>query len=461
MLDPMPGPLHAPTAPRLREHLPLAVGAVALVTLAAFADRAVGTALPSVVRDFDAVSAFGVINAAPAASFLLMLSFAGSWADRRGPRGPLRVGVVVFALAQTLVALAPRVEVVVAGRVLSGVAEALLDVSLMVVVARVLPEALRPRMFSLLSAAWVLPSVFGPVVTGVVTEQVGWRWVFVVMALLVWPMWLLLRRSAGTKMVGPVAGTVAGTAQGGGSRALPSVVAAAALFGLTLAGEQLGRRPVGAAVAAAVCAVVLVAAAVRLLPPGTFRLARGLPALVASRGLVSASFGGVSAFLPLLLTLVHGFRPVTAGIGLTVTGLAWAFGSWVQGHDLPWPREQVLRAGSALLALGLAGTTLLAWPHVPVWIGLLGWTVAGVGIGVTASTSSVLVLGMSAPAEQGRNHGSVQVAMSSGLAVAFAVGGALVAVGAPTPGTSSFGPLLVGAAVVATLAALITGRVQR
>ncbi len=103
---------------------------------------------------------------------------------------------------------------------------------------------------------------------------------------------------------------------------------------------------------------------------------------------------------------------------------------------------------------------MLAWPSVPVWIGLLGWTVAGVGMGVTASTASVLMLGLSAPEEQGRNHGSLQVAMSSGLAVSFAVGGALVALGAPTPGTSSFGPLLVGAAVVAAMAALVTGRVR-
>ena len=37
-----------------------------MVTLAAFADRAVGTALPTVVRDFDSPASFGLANAAPA-----------------------------------------------------------------------------------------------------------------------------------------------------------------------------------------------------------------------------------------------------------------------------------------------------------------------------------------------------------------------------------------------------------
>src|SRR6476469_1151953 len=110
--------------PRLREHLALSVGTVAMVTLAAFADRAVGTALPTVVRDFDSLASFGLANAAPAASFLVALAVAGAWADRRGPLPVLRTGVAAFAAAQLLVGLAWAMPVVVAGRLVSGFAEA-------------------------------------------------------------------------------------------------------------------------------------------------------------------------------------------------------------------------------------------------------------------------------------------------------------------------------------------------
>jgi len=54
----------------------------------------------------------------------------------------------------------------------------LVIVALYVVVARVYPDRLRPRVFSAISAAWVLPAVVGPVLAGWVAQQLSWRWVF-------------------------------------------------------------------------------------------------------------------------------------------------------------------------------------------------------------------------------------------------------------------------------------------
>src|SRR5215212_8186702 len=175
------------------QHLPLVLGVIGLVTLGAFENRAVGTALPTMVREFDALGSFGLANAAPNASYLISLAIAGLWSDRRGPIPTLRAGAISFTLAQLLVGTATAMPMVIAGRLLSGLAEGLLDVSLMVLVARALPAVLRPRMFSLFAAMWILPSVLGPVLTGVVTEQFGWRWVFLGALVLLVPSWLLLR----------------------------------------------------------------------------------------------------------------------------------------------------------------------------------------------------------------------------------------------------------------------------
>src|SRR5690349_7405529 len=238
-------PTRAPTAapPRLREHLALSVGTVAMVTLTAFADRAVGTALPSIVRDLDALASFGLANAAPAASFLVTLAFAGAWADRRGPLPVLRTGVVAFGLAQLLVGLAPTITVAVVGRLLSGIGEALVDVSLIVLVAR------------------ALPSVLGPVVTGLVTEQLGWRWVFLGVLVLVPPTWLLLRPAldgAPPVSSGGAAGAGAGWA----------VAAGVSVLALTLAGEELTAHPGPAWLVLAGAAALLALAVARLLPAG-------------------------------------------------------------------------------------------------------------------------------------------------------------------------------------------------
>lgn len=439
-------------APRLRDHLALSVGAVAMITLTAFADRAVGTALPTVVRDFDALASFGLANAAPAASFLVVLAVAGGWADRRGPLPVLRSGVAAFAVSQLLVALAWSMPVVVVGRLVSGAGEAMVDVSLIVLVARVLPPLLRPRMFSLVSAAWVLPSVVGPVVTGVVTEQLGWRWVFLGVLVLVGPTWLLLRPAVGSA---PLVDTAAVAARVGLGWAL---LAGTAVLSLTLAGEHLSSGSAPARIVLAVSAVLLFVSVVRLLPVGTVRGARGLPAVVAVRGLVGVAFGGVGAFLPLLLTLLHGFRPSAAGISLTVTGVTWAVGSWLQGHFSGPTRAQLLRGGLACLAVGLGVATLLAVPSLPPWWGLAGWALAGVGMGISSSTLAVMVLDLSRDDEQGRNNGAAQTAAAGAMAVGLAFGGALVAGAAPSPGPVTFGVLMGGGTLAAAVGLALTGR---
>src|SRR3954467_6922222 len=116
-------PAGSVTRPRLftGQHLPLVLGVIGLVTLGAFENRAVGTSLPTMVREFDALGSFGLANAAPNASFVFALAFAGLWSDRHGPLRTLRMGAITFGLAQLLVGFAVGMPMVVAGRVLSGV----------------------------------------------------------------------------------------------------------------------------------------------------------------------------------------------------------------------------------------------------------------------------------------------------------------------------------------------------
>ena len=452
-------PTRPPASLFSRPHLPLAVSAVALVTLGAFENRAVGTALPTLVRDFDALSSFGLASAAPIAAFVVSLALAGLWADRSGPVPPLRAGIVTFAVAQVLVGTAGGMPQVIAGRLLSGLAEGLIDVGIMVLIARSLPETLRPRMFSLFAASWILPSVVGPFLTGIVTEGAGWRWVFLGALAVLVPVWLVLR---------PVLRTVASTAstassagpsrEGAPSSVLPwAVLAAAAVFGLSVAGEHLATDPVPAVAVVLAGATGAVIAATRLLPRGTFRVRRGLPAVVAQRAFTAAAFAGVGAWLPLLLTLVHHFSATTAGVSLSITGVMWALGSWLQARDHGHPPATVLRAGLTAMTAGLAVTALLAWPAVPPAAGLAGWALAGVGMGLASPVLSVLTLAASDASNQGRNVGAAQLAGSLSTAAALAVSGAAVALASPRPAT--FAGIVVAGGVTALAGLLTAGRV--
>ena len=442
-------------------HLPLVLGVIALVTLGAFENRAVGTALPTMVREFDALGSFGLANAAPNASYLVSLAIAGLWADRRGPIPALRAGAVSFLGAQLLVGTAQAMPMVVAGRLLSGLAEGLLDVALMVLVARALPAVLRPRMFSLFAAMWILPSVLGPFVTGLVTEHFGWRWVFLGAVALLIPSWLLLqpamRMSAKTEA--PERTEKQAAELEAWRAALPWAFAASvALFALTLAGDQLEAHTVAAGLAIPVSLAVLGLAAVRVMPGGTFVARRGFPAVVAVRGLGGAAFAGTGAYLPLLLTLRHDFSPSKAGITLSITGVSWAFGSWLQGRDHGLQRASVLRIGLTLMTAGLAVTSLLAW--TTGWFGLIGWMVAGIGMGLSSSSLSVLTLDLSDAGNSGRNTSAAQMAGTMSIATALAVSSTLLALEADDPGPWVFGTIITASAALAFVALLTSHRVR-
>jgi len=178
-----------------RANLPVVVGVVALVTLAAFENRAVSTILPTIVRELDGWALFGASTGATLVTFTIAMAWSGGWTDRVGPRPVLLWGMAAFVMAQVVSGLAPTMSVFVVGRAASGAAEALIDTALMVLVAQALPEALRAKIFASFAAAWILPSLLGPSLAGAIDALWGWRLVFVA-PLLVVPVALVLLRPA-------------------------------------------------------------------------------------------------------------------------------------------------------------------------------------------------------------------------------------------------------------------------
>ncbi len=450
--------------PRLlsRAHLPVAGAAVGLVTLSAFENRAVGTVLPTVAHDLGGLALFGAANAAPLVAFVVSIAVAGTWADHRGPIRPLGAGLATFALAQACAGLAPSMAVFVGARLVSGVAEGLVDIGLNVLVARALPAALRPKVFATFAAAWVLPSVLGPGVAGGIAEHAGWRWVFLLAVALLVPCVALLTPTVLAVRRTPVPGTPWSDAERRRVRwaALAALALAAVTAGGVGGGSAGGLRPAGPLLLAAGL-VVLAAAARAMLPPGSLRARPGIPALVAFRALLAVSFGTMSAHLPLMLTELRGLGPQLAGVSLSIAGVFWSVGSWLQSPDAVQrrvPPEVRLRVGFGLIALGAAGPALLALDEVPLAAGLAGWAVCGVGIGMSSPTVSTQVLALAPRDGQGRAVSATGLANSMGSTVGLTVAGAAVAAAAPDLGPGLFVGIILGSAALAVLGALLAPR---
>ncbi|MFC4149223.1 MFS transporter [Micromonospora mangrovi] len=436
-------------APRLRA---MTVGSVALVSLLAFEALAVGTAMPTVARHLDGLSLYALAFGGPFASGVVAMVVSGIWCDARGPRAPMWHGVAWFVLGLLVAGSAPTMGLLVVGRVVQGFGSGLLSVALYVVVGQAYPEALRRRIFAAFAAAWVVPSLVGPALAGLIVEHLGWRWVFLAVPVVAVPAVLLVQ--PGLRALG----TAVPARPPGGARARIgwAVGAGASAALLHYGGQQRGATAV---VAVAVALAGLLACAPRLLPVGFLRARRGLPTVVGLRGLASAAFAGAEVVIPLMLSRERGFSPTAAGLVLTVGAVSWSVGSWVQGRLTP-PRSAATlpRVGLACIAAGTATVALAVLPSVPVPLAVLGWATAGLGMGLLYPSLSVLTLALSAPEEQGRNSSSLQLGDSLFAATVLALTGAVLAAGA-APGPGSYAATLAVAAGCGVLGVLLAGRV--
>ena len=109
---------------------------------------------------------------------LLGVVLAGGALDRMPLHRPFAAGLVLFGAGLLIGGLAPSMLILVLARFIQGLGGGAVGPTAYVAIGRVLPENLQPRMFAMLSTAWVVPGIIGPSIAAVVGELFGWRWVF-------------------------------------------------------------------------------------------------------------------------------------------------------------------------------------------------------------------------------------------------------------------------------------------
>ena len=458
-----------------RSYLLVTLGACALVFLAAFESLAVTTIMPLVSRELDGAGLYALAFAGPLATGVIGMVAAGSWSDRRGPVGPLLAAVGMFVLGLLIAGTAGTMPVLVSGRLVQGLGGGGLTVALYVVIARVYPPVLHPKIFAAFSAAWVIPSLVGPFAAGVVAQLAGWQWVFLGVVGLVVPALLLtapalrgLRGTPGAATGEPAAGVSAagepatGEPAAGGPRPPGGLakLALAALAALAVLGLNLSAGVPGAGGVLAGAAVAVALLAVRpLMPRGTLTARRGLPSVILTRGLASAAFFGAEVYLPYLLVERYAFAPTLAGLTLTGGAIAWAAASAVQGRlGTRLEHRKAVRIGSALVlgAVVLAlVTTVLAWPAA---VAIAGWIFAGGGMGLMYPRLSVMTLALSTKDTEGFNSSAMSISDSLGGALALA-GTGIVFAAFSTTTAASFAGVFALTAVIGVAAVAVAPRV--
>jgi EmrB/QacA subfamily drug resistance transporter len=337
------------TADRART---LTLAASVLGSSLAFIDATVvNVALPAIQRDLDlGLGGQEWLYLAYSLALAALYLPAGGIGDRWGRRPVFTWGVAGFAAASALAGLAPSGEVLIAARLLQGIAGAFVTTNSLALL-RGLYGNQAGRAVGLWSALTGVALIVGPPVGGALVEWASWRWIFFLNLPLAGTAVVLAQFGSGhDPEQRPTGGIdVAGAA-------LVAVGFGTLTFGMVEGSENGFASYWWTFVASGVALVAFVVVERRssnpLVPAGLFR-SRNLTAANVETALIYAALGGFFLFLPIYLQFL-GFTPLEAGLVSVPTSivlllLAARFGSIA---DKRGPRL-LLTVGPALFGAGM------------------------------------------------------------------------------------------------------------
>jgi EmrB/QacA subfamily drug resistance transporter len=419
----------------------------------------VNVALPAIGADLQA-HASGlqwIVNAylLPLSALLLLGGAAG---DKFGRRRLFLLGIALFALASALCALAPSLELLLAGRALQGVASAMLMPNSLALLGAAFAGEARGRAIGTWAAAGAVAGAVGPVLGGWLVAAVGWRAIFLVnLPLCAGALWLGWRYVAESReeIRAPLDWLGVATA---------TLALGAITWGLTvLSGgggqEGEGWTSTGFGVAALLAFLAIERrrgdrAIMPLVLFGTVSFA-GLSLLTF---FLYAALGGLFVALPFMLIELRGYSPVAAGAALLPLPVVIALGSRLMGRVAAGTGPRLpLTVGPLIVAAGFALAARIGG-NGSYWTAVLpAMLLIAVGMaGAVAPLTTAVMASVDRDHVGTANGFNSAVARTGGLIATALLGSVLAARGATLGeafATAAF--VAAGAATMAGMAALL------
>jgi len=385
------GPATEPGAPQDRRSVRIAIGALALgLLLAALDQTIVSTALPTIVSELGGIDHLSWVVTAYLLASTAATPLWGKLGDMYGRKRLFQSVIVIFLVGSALCGLARSMGQLISFRALQGLGGGGLIALSMAIVGDIVPPRERGRYQGVFGAVFGASSVLGPLLGGVFTEQLSWRWVFyvnlpigaVALAVIAAVLHIPAHRAEHRIDYAGMA-VVAGAAT--------CLVLVASLGGSTLAWDSpwIVALAAGGVVLLGVFALVERRAQEPVLPPRLFRV-RTFVICSAISFIIGFAMFGAMTYLPTFLQVVHGYSPTLSGVHMIpmVAGLllsSTASGQIVTrtGHYKVFPI-----AGTAVTAVGLFLLHQLD-EFTSTWLMSLFFFVFGLGLGLVMQ---VLVL---------------------------------------------------------------------
>ena len=401
------------------------IGVMTGMLLAALEATVVGTAMPTIVAALGGLAHYSWVFSAYLLTSTVTVPVWGKLSDLFGRRRLFQIGVAVFLVGSAACGFSQTMTQLVVWRAVQGLGAGALVPLAMTIVGDIFTLEERAKMQGLFSGVWGVSAIFGPLVGGFITDQLSWRWVFLIN--------------------------------------LPVGIAAAAIIGIALIEPPRHEAPsidyLGATVlTGAVTILLLVVGAERLVTPRNMvlialvfvsllwfirieRRARDpvVPLALFRNRVVAVAVGvgflaGIAmfaaiTFVPLLAQGVLGATATEAGSFLAPLMLSWVLISIVGGRlFLRFGARVLVVIGLAFMLAGFIGlaTFTRATPRAVMFGELIA---IGTGLGLVMLTL-LIASQHSVPRDQlGITTSLNQFSRSIGGAIGVAILGALLAAG--------------------------------
>jgi EmrB/QacA subfamily drug resistance transporter len=417
--------IQADTRPQ-RRLLPIIIALMMAVSLAALDSSIVVTAAPKIVGSLGGLELFGWVFSVNLLTATVMMPVYGKLADLYGRKPILIWGVSVFLVGSALCGLAQSMEMLIACRALVGFGTGAVMPATMTIIGDTFSIEQRAKMQGFFSGVWGVTALAGPLVGGIVTDEISWRWIFfVTMPLGVSTIILISRFYSEDHERRPHRLDIPG-----------ALLLAGSVVCLLLVMLQFGRRfgwtgPETLALLALSAALMTLfvlqerRAAEPMVPLSLFKHR----VIIASSLAVFLAGGlsiGIQSYVPLFEQGVNEGSATRAGLILAPMSISWIFGAMASGR-------MIIRLGffpsavtGGCLLVGGAFGMLFVSAQTTIYIASVSGFFMGIGMGFMTNACVIAVQNTVEWEQRGIATASTQFFRSIGGSIAVAMMGALL-----------------------------------
>jgi EmrB/QacA subfamily drug resistance transporter len=392
----------------------------------------VNVALPSLMTGLHATldQALWVVNAYLLV-FAALLILAGRLGDLFGPRRLFVLGLALFAVSSALCGAAQTPVQLIGARVLQGIGAAALTPQALVIIQSVFPRQRMGTALGVFSSMVGLAAVSGPVLGGIITTELGWRWVFYVN---------LPIAAAGIALSYAFVPDIRTNRRQ--LLDLPGVLLGSIGLAVLLYGVIEGQRYSWATVRYGITIPEIIAAGLLILAgfwlwerrhaqplvPGTLFRSRAFAIMVVLSLATQFALQSMMLVNSINLQSVLGFTAVHAGLtGLPLTVALTAVAPFAGRLTDRFGGKYVLMTGLAVFALGIAGVVALASAHATSLRFAPALLVGGLGMGMIFAPVATMGMRAAPPQLAGAASGALNTGRQLGATLGGAISGAVLA----------------------------------